>query len=102
MPALRQHRARALQASTRRIRRGAHSAVLSPERINMHGPLQTTIDGREVPVLPAQAPQSRPAAPDRLFTAPQTMRGQLALATDQASLVRASLLARPDAPEPRR
>lgn len=68
----------------------------------MHVPLQTTIDGREVPVLPAQAPESRPAAPDRLFTAPQTTRGQLAMPTDQPSLVRASLLARPDAPEPRR
>jgi hypothetical protein len=102
MPALRQHRARALQPSTRRIRRDARSAVLSPERINMHVPLQTTIDGREVPVLPAQAPESRPAAPDRLFTAPQTTRGQLAMPTDQPSLVRASLLARPDAPEPRR
>lgn len=54
----------------------------------MHVPLQTTIDGREVPVLPAQAPESRPAAPDR--------RGQLAMPTDQPSLVRASLLACPD------
>lgn len=49
----------------------------------MHVPLQTTIDGREEPTAAPQPVQSGPA-------------------TDQPSLVRASLLARPDAPEPRR
>jgi hypothetical protein len=46
--------------------------------------MQTTIDGREVPAVAPDAPRSAPPAPVRLFDAPQTMRGQLAMATDCA------------------
>lgn len=63
----------------------------------MHVPTQLTVDGREVPATAPQPVHSAPAAPDRLFTAPQTVRGQLAMPTDQPALVRASLLACPDA-----
>lgn len=55
----------------------------------MPEPLQLTIDGRQVPATGAPAPVSAPAprapAPARLFDAPQTIRGQIALPTDAAA-----------------
>lgn len=61
----------------------------------MPEPSQLTIDGRHARPTAPTAPQSQP--PVRLFTAPATIRGQLALPTDQPALVRASLIACPDA-----
>lgn len=62
----------------------------------MHVPSQLTVDGAQEPLQAPQPLQSGPAPPQPLFTAPQTVRGQLAMPTDQATLVRASLLACPD------
>lgn len=52
----------------------------------MHVASQLTIDGRQAPALPAQpvdsrgAPVSHPVShPERLFAAPQTIRGQMVL-----------------------
>jgi len=45
----------------------------------MHVPPQLTIDGRQAPAVPAQPAVSRPCAPEPLFTAPQTIRGQMVL-----------------------
>jgi hypothetical protein len=48
----------------------------------MTGPSQLTIDGRDVPRTPAQPPNPPPFAAAPLFTAPQTIPGQLAMPTD--------------------
>jgi hypothetical protein len=45
----------------------------------MHVPSQLTIDGRQAPRQPAQPAYAPACAPERLFTAPQTIRGQMML-----------------------
>lgn len=42
-------------------------------------------DGREVPAVAPDAPVFAAPAPVRLFDAPQTMRGQLNMPTDERS-----------------
>lgn len=52
----------------------------------MPEPTQTTIYGASEP-LSAPERSEEQAAPTRLFTAPQTIRGQLAIPTDKEDLV---------------
>jgi hypothetical protein len=47
--------------------------------------MQLTVDGRETPLQAPDAPVPAAPAPVRLFDAPQTLRGQLAMSTDEHS-----------------